>query len=139
LPKLATAYLNERRIVLKDFANLIRLRIQPDEGIKIVFGNKLPVSTTAICPVEAVFKYADAFGKYTANGYERLLLDAMRGDLTLFTHRDAVEALWALYTPLLKQWAAEPIRDFPNYESGSWGPADSGRLLDRDGRQWHSV
>ena len=120
-------------------ANLIRLRIQPDEGIKIVFGNKLPVPTTAICPVEAVFRYADAFGKYTANGYERLLLDGMMGDPTLFTHRDAVEAAWSLYTPLLHQWAAETTRDFPNYPSGTWGPAGSDELLARDGRQWHSV
>jgi glucose-6-phosphate 1-dehydrogenase len=81
-------------------ANLIRLRIQPDEGIKIVFGNKLPIPTTAICPVEAS---------------------------------------WALYTPLLQQWAAAPSRDFPNYASGSWGPTASDELLARDGREWHSV
>ena len=120
-------------------ANLIRLRIQPDEGIKIVFGNKLPIPTTAICPVEAVFRYADAFGKSTANGYERLLLDAMLADPTLFTHREAVEASWALYTALLQQWAAAPSRDFPNYASGSWGPTGSDELLARDGREWHAV
>jgi glucose-6-phosphate 1-dehydrogenase len=84
------------------------------------------------------FKYADAFGKSTANGYERLLLDAMLGDATLFAHRDGVEATWALFTPLLEKWAATPVSDFPNYEAGSWGPEASNELLARDGRCWKS-
>jgi glucose-6-phosphate 1-dehydrogenase len=119
--------------------NLIRLRIQPDEGIRIVFGNKRPTPDSVLCPVEAVFKYVDAFGKYTANGYERLLLDAMHGDATLFTHRDAVETAWALYTPLLEDWAKHPPQDFPNYESGTWGPKSSDELLARDKHSWHKV
>jgi len=67
------------------------------------------------------------------------LLDAMLADPTLFTHREAVEASWALYTALLQQWAAAPSRDFPNYASGSWGPTASDELLARDGREWHAV
>jgi glucose-6-phosphate 1-dehydrogenase len=118
---------------------LIRLRIQPDEGVRIVFGNKRPTPDSVLCPVEAVFKYVDAFGKYTANGYERLLLDAMHGDATLFTHRDAVETAWALYTPLLEDWAKHPPQDFPNYESGTWGPKSSNELLARDKHSWHKV
>jgi glucose-6-phosphate 1-dehydrogenase len=120
-------------------ANLLRLRIQPDEGITIQFGNKRPTPDTVICPVPASFKYVDSFGKYTANGYERLLLDAMLGDASLFTHRDAVETAWAIYTPLLDDWAKNPPSNFPNYESGTWGPKSSEELLARDGRKWHEV
>ena len=119
--------------------NLIRIRIQPDEGISIVFGNKLPTPDTTICPVQAVFKYNDTFGKYTANGYERLLLDAMLGDATLFSHREAVEVAWALYTPLLEAWAKNPPTDFPNYPSGSWGPKTSDELLAKENHTWHAV
>ena len=119
--------------------NLLRLRIQPDEGITIAFGNKRPTPDTTVCPVTASFKYVDAFGKYTANGYERLLLDAMLGDASLFTHRDAVETAWAIYTPLLESWAKNPPSDFPNYASGTWGPKSSDELLARDGRSWHEV
>ncbi len=119
--------------------NLIRLRIQPDEGITFVFGNKLPTPDTTICPVQSTFKYADAFGKYTANGYERLLLDAMLGDATLFSHREAVEVAWALYTPLLQAWAANAPADFPNYASGTWGPESANKLLAKDNHTWHAV
>ncbi len=120
-------------------ANLLRLRIQPDEGITIGFGNKRPTPDTTVCPVTAQFKYFDAFGKYTANGYERLLLDAMLGDASLFTHRDAVETAWSIYTPLLEAWAKNPPGDFPNYPCGTWGPAASDELLARDGHSWHEV
>jgi len=84
------------------------------------------------------FNYASAFGVSSANGYERLLLDAMMGDATLFAHRDGVETTWALYTPILEKWAAEPA-NFPNYAAGTWGPKESDQLLARDGRQWHKL
>ncbi len=119
--------------------NLIRIRIQPDEGIAFNFGAKLPTPDTTICPVQAKFKYVDAFGKYTANGYERLLLDAMLGDATLFSHREAVEIAWALYTPLLEAWAKNPPSDFPNYASGSWGPKSADELLAKENHTWHAV
>ena len=69
------------------------------------------------------FSYAEAFGKSSANGYERLLLDAMFGDATLFAHRDGVEATWALMTPILETWAkeADSKRPPPNYAAGTWG------------------
>ncbi len=120
-------------------ANLIRIRIQPEEGISFIFGNKLPTHDKNICPVQAQFKYVDAFGKYTANGYERLLLDAMLGDATLFSHREAVEVAWALYTPLLEAWAGNPPKDFPNYESGTWGPKSADELLAKENHSWHAV
>jgi len=123
----------------KDQPNLIRIRIQPEEGISFIFSNKLPTPDTTIVPVAATLKYQDAFGKYTANGYERLLLDAMLGDATLFSHREAVEVAWALYTPLLESWAKNPPKDFPNYESGTWGPASADALLAIDKHSWHTV
>ena len=85
------------------------------------------------------FNYASAFGTSSANGYERLLLDAMLGDATLFAHRDGVEATWSLYTPVLEAWAASPPQNFPNYPSGSWGPKQAADLLKRDGRQWQKL
>ena len=119
--------------------NLIRIRIQPEEGIAFTFGAKLPTPDTTICPVQSKFNYVDAFGKYTANGYERLLLDAMLGDATLFSHREAVEVAWALYTPLLEAWAKNAPGDFPNYKSGSWGPKSADELLAKDKHTWHAV
>jgi glucose-6-phosphate 1-dehydrogenase len=79
------------------------------------------------------FDYETAFGKSSANGYERLLLDAMLGDQTLFSHRDGVETTWALYTPILQAWAAKKPEVFPNYFAGSWGPECSDHLLEKDG------
>src|SRR5487761_537203 len=116
--------------------NIISMRIQPNEGISLRFAAKVPGPTMQSCPVMMDFDYAAAFGVSSANGYERLLLDAMMGDATLFAHRDGVEATWALMTPILEEWAAHPPKDFPNYAAGSWGPADASELLARDGRKW---
>jgi glucose-6-phosphate 1-dehydrogenase len=115
--------------------NVLSMRIQPDEGIALRFGAKVPGPTTNVAQVNMNFSYADNFGKSTANGYERLLLDAMLGDATLFAHRDGVEATWALFTPILEAWAKQK-ENFPNYESGSWGPKAADELLAKDGRAW---
>ncbi len=116
--------------------NVLKMRIQPDEGITLMFGAKIPGPTTNVKPVEMHFSYADAFGKSSANGYERLLLDAMLGDGTLFAEREGVEATWALMTPVLEAWKANPPKDFPNYEAGTMGPKSSDDLLAKDGRSW---
>ena len=88
--------------------NLLTIRIQPDEGISLRFGAKVPTTPNMdVCPVIMDFDYAAAFGKSSANGYERLLLDAMLGDQTLFSHRDGVEINWALYTPILASLGRE--------------------------------
>ena len=97
-----------------------------------------PRPDMAVCPVNMDFNYAAAFGTSTANGYERLLLDAMLGDQTLFAHRDGVETTWALYTPILEAWAAKNPEVFPNYFAGKWGPDCSDRLLEREGRAWRN-
>ena len=120
--------------------NLITIRIQPDDGIALRFGAKVPNTPgMAVCPVNMDFDYAQAFGQSRANGYERLLLDAMLGDQTLFSHRDGVEVNWALYTPILQAWAAKNPEVFPNYFAGSWGPDCAERLLERDGHTWRNT
>ena len=119
--------------------NILKMRIQPDEGISLTFGAKVPGPTTNVKPVEMHFSYADAFGKSSANGYERLLLDAMLGDGTLFAEREGVETTWALMTPILEAWAANPPTDFPNYEGGTWGPKFADDLLKKDGRSWYKL
>jgi len=119
--------------------NILTIRIQPDEGISLRFGAKVPGPDTNVCPVVMDFQYATAFGVNSANGYERLLLDAMLGDQTLFAHRDGVEATWSLYTPVLEAWAKAKPRDYPNYRAGSWGPKAADGLIGRDGRQWHNI
>ena len=119
--------------------NLLTIRIQPDEGIALRFGAKVPTSPTmAVCPVNMDFNYEAAFGKSSANGYERLLLDAMLGDQTLFAHRDGVETTWALFTPILQAWASKKPQVFPNYFAGSWGPECSDHLLEKDRRAWRN-
>jgi glucose-6-phosphate 1-dehydrogenase len=119
--------------------NLLTIRIQPDEGIALRFGAKVPTTPDmAVCPVNMDFDYAAAFGKSSANGYERLLLDAMLGDQTLFSHCDGVETTWALYTPILEAWAVKSPETFPNYLAGSWGPECSDHLLERGGHAWRN-
>jgi glucose-6-phosphate 1-dehydrogenase len=119
--------------------NILSIRIQPDEGIALRFGAKVPSAPgMAVCPVNMDFDYAQAFGKSTATGYERLLLDAMLGDQTLFSHRDGVEINWALYTPILQAWAAKDPEVFPNYFAGSWGPDCADRLLECGGHAWRN-
>jgi glucose-6-phosphate 1-dehydrogenase len=119
--------------------NLLTIRIQPDEGIALRFGAKVPTTPDmAVCPVNMDFNYAAAFGTSSANGYERLLLDAMLGDQTLFAHRDGVETTWALYTPILEAWAAKAPEVFPNYFAGSWGPDCADRLLEKGGHTWRN-
>jgi glucose-6-phosphate 1-dehydrogenase len=109
--------------------NLLAVRIQPDEGISLKFAAKLPGPSIRISDVNMDFKYASAFGMASANAYERLLLDCMLGDATLFARDDAVELSWALVTPILEAWKKTPPPRFPNYDSGSWGPLEADRLI----------
>jgi glucose-6-phosphate 1-dehydrogenase len=119
--------------------NLLTIRIQPDEGIALRFGAKVPTTPEMdVCPVNMDFDYAAAFGKSSANGYERLLLDAMLGDQTLFSHRDGVEITWGLYTPILEAWAAKTPEKFPNYAAGSWGPECGDHLIAGGGHAWRN-
>jgi len=116
--------------------NRLVLHIQPDEGISLRFGAKVPGSTLRLGAVDMDFEYADYFGSTPSTGYERLLYDCMIGDATLFQRADMVEAGWRVVEPILDLWSAVPPRTFPNYAAGSWGPREADELLERDGHRW---
>ncbi len=118
--------------------NLLVLHIQPDEGISLSFGAKIPGAHVQVGGVTMDFHYADYFGAEPSTGYERLLYDCMIGDATLFQRADMVEAGWAVVEPVLDVWKALPARSFPNYAAGTWGPKEADDLLRRDGRAWRS-
>jgi len=115
--------------------NVLALRIQPDEGIAIRFITKEPGQQTVLRDVAMDFRYGAAFGSNTPEAYERLLLDAMRGEATLFTRRDEVEEQWAYIDHVFEAWAAQGAPP-PIYPAGSWGPDQADDLLARDGRRW---
>ncbi|HXH13548.1 MAG TPA: glucose-6-phosphate dehydrogenase [Alphaproteobacteria bacterium] len=119
--------------------NLLVLRIQPDEGISLRFGAKIPGPLVRLGSVDMDFCYADYFGSTPSTGYERLLYDCMIGDATLFQRADMVEAAWGVVTPILDVWRALPPRHFPNYGAGTWGPKEADELLERDGRRWRRI
>ncbi len=119
--------------------NVLTLRIQPDEGICLRFASKIPGHDLAVGSVAMDMNYLEAFGGEPPEAYERLLLDAMRGDATLFSRRDAVEASWAWITPILRHVESHPPTDFPNYEAGSCGPAAADELIGRDRRVWQEL
>jgi glucose-6-phosphate 1-dehydrogenase len=115
--------------------NVLTLRIQPDEGITLRFASKAPGHDLAIRSVLMDMSYRETFGGEPPEAYERLLLDAMRGDATLFARRDAVEASWEWITPILRHAETHP-QDFPNYEPGSWGPVSCQDLKRRSDGPW---
>lgn len=115
--------------------NVITIRIQPDEGIALKFAAKVPGPNTQLRPVRMDFLYGQSFGEAGPDAYERLLLDAMLGDPTLFARRDEVETAWMLMQPILDGWEQLPVPVYP-YEAGSWGPGKADALM-RDGdRVW---
>ncbi len=118
--------------------NLLVIHIQPDEGISLSFGAKVPGAHVRLGDVKMDFKYADYFGTEPSTGYERLLYDCMIGDATLFQRADMVEAGWCVVEPVLDVWKALPPRNFPNYSAGSWGPKEADDLMKRDGRKWRT-
>ena len=119
--------------------NVLAMRIQPDEGISLTFVAKVPGQGVDIQPVNMDFLYGSSFTKQSPEAYERLLLDVMLGDSTLFTRRDEVEAEWSIVTPILEHWQDQTPPKFPNYEAGTWGPTSAVELLARDGHTWRQV
>ncbi len=117
--------------------NTLVLRIQPDEGISLTFGAKVPGAGEQMRNVTMDFDYGASFGVESPEAYERLLLDALLGDATLFTRRDEVEAAWAIFDPVLQQW--DNATDIPLYEAGNWGPPDADALLADEGRAWRRL
>jgi glucose-6-phosphate 1-dehydrogenase len=113
--------------------NVLVLRLQPDEGVSLRFGAKVPVQGLRIRPVNMDFGYGTSFVVDAPDAYETLLLDALEGDATLFTRRDEIEEQWEIVDPILAAFAG---REVLTYESGSWGPDAADRLIERDGRAW---
>jgi len=116
--------------------NRLTLRIQPDEGISLRVGLKPPGPKISLVPARLGFVYRDTFGVDPTEAYERLLLDCMLGDSTLFIRRDEVETAWGLVTPLLEAWAAAAAGGLAYYPAGSWGPAEADRFIQAGGRTW---
>ena len=119
--------------------NTLVIQIQPVEGISLSFGAKVPGPLLRVGSVDMSFEYSKYFGADANTGYEVLLYDCMIGDATLFQRADMVEAGWKVVDPVMDVWRALPPRKFPNYASGSWGPADSDQLLLQDERQWRNI
>ena len=119
--------------------NVLAMQVQPDEGITLRFDSKVPGQANQIRPVTMDFRYNAAFGVESPEAYERLLLDAMLGDSTLFTRSDEVEASWSLITPIHQGWAQDAPPPFPNYEAGTWGPKAADMLLGKEWRSWRRL
>ena len=119
--------------------NWLLLQIQPDEGIALQFEVKRPGPVVDLAAVRMAFKYADWFPKEPNIGYETLIYDTMVGDQTLFNRADMVEETWRVVGDVLETWSKEVPSDFPNYASGTDGPAEADALLGRGGRAWRSV
>jgi glucose-6-phosphate 1-dehydrogenase len=119
-------------------ANQIILTVQPDEGVSVSLGAKIPGPRMRIRPVNMEFHYGTSFVSESPEAYERLILDAMRGDATLFTRNDEIEALWGIIDPILTAWHEDTSSPIPQYESGSAGPSEAAGLLDGD-RRWRRL
>jgi glucose-6-phosphate 1-dehydrogenase len=115
--------------------NVLVVHVQPDEGVSLSVGAKVPGAGMSIRPVHMDFLYGGAFREGVPEAYERLILDAMLGDATLFTREDEVDEQWKLVDAIVGAWERDRP-SFPNYAAGSWGPALSDELLHRDGRSW---
>ncbi len=119
--------------------NLLAMRIQPDEGIMLRFGAKVPGLGIDVRNVTMDFTYGSAFQTDSPDAYETLILDALLGDASLFTRADEVEEAWSIVDPIIDAWAAMPPPDFPDYEAGTWGPEAADDLIARDGRRWRRI
>jgi glucose-6-phosphate 1-dehydrogenase len=118
--------------------NVLVIRIQPNEGITLRFGAKLPGQMMRIRWVNMDFRYGSSFGVHTPEAYERLLLDCILGDSTLYARRDMTERGWEIVTPILEAWK-QSATAFPNYDAGTWGPKAAFELMERDGRRWRRL
>ncbi len=117
-------------------ANTLAFQIQPDEGMSMILNAKIPGLETRTQPVKMNFKYATTFGSNTPEAYERLVLDAMIGDGTLFIRGDETERSWQLVTPILEHWKTQGRTGLDTYSAGSWGPKSADALLAANGHSW---
>ncbi|MEW6301864.1 MAG: glucose-6-phosphate dehydrogenase [Verrucomicrobiota bacterium] len=116
--------------------NALTLRLQPNEGIYLRFNGKVPGTSLSVRPVRMNFSYNSEFGAYTPEAYERLLLEAMAGDATLFIRRDEVETAWGIVDPIRKGWRGKPLTNREFYSAGTWGPVAAEDLLAETGHTW---
>jgi glucose-6-phosphate 1-dehydrogenase len=119
--------------------NVLALRIQPDEGLSMRISAKLPGPKVRIYPVKMDFHYGSTFGEQSPEAYERLMLDVMAGDASLFMRRDAVESSWTWIGNILDAWSASGTRYLPEYSAGTWGPVEADRLVHAEGREWRTL
>ncbi len=122
-----------------DAPNVLVLNIQPEEGITLRIGAKKPGPINTIEPVQLDFSYAESFGATPPEAYERLLLDSMNGDPTLFTRADEVETAWKITTDIIEAWRDHPVQNLPVYEAGTWGFAAMDEFIRRDGHAWRDL
>jgi glucose-6-phosphate 1-dehydrogenase len=119
-------------------ANALTLRLQPDEGIYLRFNGKVPGTSVQVRPVRMHFNYNTEFGAYTPEAYERLLLDVIAGDATLFIRRDEVETAWQIVDSIRKTWEGKPLTNREFYSAGTWGPVAAEDLLAKSGHAWRN-
>jgi glucose-6-phosphate 1-dehydrogenase len=117
--------------------NAIALRLQPNEGIYLRFNGKVPGMSLGVRPVRMHFSYDSEFGAYTPEAYERLLLEAIAGDATLFIRRDEVETAWQIVDSIRNGWDGKPLTNREFYAAGTWGPIAADDLLAQSGHVWH--
>jgi glucose-6-phosphate 1-dehydrogenase len=117
--------------------NALALRLQPNEGIYLRFNGKVPGMSLGVRPVRMHFSYDSEFGAYTPEAYERLLLEAIAGDATLFIRRDEVETAWQIVDSIRKGWENHPLTNREFYAAGTWGPIAADDLLAQSGHVWH--
>jgi glucose-6-phosphate 1-dehydrogenase len=122
-----------------EFPNTLILNIQPEEGITLSVSAKKPGPINQIEQVELEFSYADSFGANPPEAYERLLLDSLNGDATLFTRSDEVETAWAFTSGIISAWEDNPVMNLPVYEAGTWGPDGLHDFIAEGGRSWRKL
>jgi|RhiMetStandDraft_4_1073278.scaffolds.fasta_scaffold26601_2 glucose-6-phosphate 1-dehydrogenase len=118
--------------------NVLSIRIQPDEGFALGITSKIPGPQARVYPVQMDFHYGTTFGGTSPEAYERLLLDVMAGDQTLFMRRDMVEAAWQWVMPILDRWGGQTSEPLATYPAGEWGPPEADRLIEATGRRWRN-
>ncbi|MBD0394690.1 MAG: glucose-6-phosphate dehydrogenase, partial [Microcoleus sp. C1-bin4] len=120
--------------------NVLTMRVHPNEGISLRFEAKMPGPDLRTRTVDMDFSYGSSFGVTSSDAYDRLLIDCMLGDQTLFTRSDEVEEAWRVVTPALMDWESSNEQDLvPKYEAGTWEPAEAELLINRDGRKWRRL
>lgn len=138
--EISIVFIQTCHILFKEYGcpeegNILTIRIQPDEGIRLRIIAKKPGASVALDTVDMKFSYKEEFGWKGTDAYERLLLDIFADDQMLFNRSDELESSWEFITEVLEGWDREKPR-FPNYKPGTWGPKEAMELIEKDGRKW---